>query len=170
MIHPYIWCIVYILYTQQYDIIIIALSSHFLKLRYKNRKENPIIVLYLPTYFTFLVPFISFFGFKLSSVQSLSRVCLFQRQWIAARQASLSITNSQSSFRLMSIEPVMPFSHLILWRPLLLLPPIPPSIRVFSNESTLSKRWTLFRSYQNINSGLLIFLSESFDDTEKKVT
>ena len=59
-----------------------------------------------------------------------------QSPWIAARQASLSITNSQSSLRLMSIESVMPSSHLILCRPLLLLPPIPPSIRVFSNEST----------------------------------
>ena len=74
---------------------------------------------------------------KLSSVQSLSRVRLFATPWIAARQASLSITNSRSSLRLTSIESVMPSSHLILCRPLLLLPPIPPSIRVFSNESTL---------------------------------
>ena len=65
------------------------------------------------------------------SVQSLSRVRLFATPWIAARQASLSITNSQSSLRLMSIESVMPSNHLILCRPLLLLPPIPPSIRVF---------------------------------------
>ena len=76
-----------------------------------------------------------------SSVQSLSRVQLFATPWIAARQASLSITNSQSSLRLMSIESVMPSSHLILGRPLLLLPSIPPSIRVFSNESTLRMRW-----------------------------
>ena len=61
--------------------------------------------------------------------------------WIAAHQVSLSITNSQSSLRLTSIESVMPSSHLILCRPLLLLPPIPPSIRVFSNESTLRRRW-----------------------------
>ena len=61
--------------------------------------------------------------------------------WIAARQASLSITNSRSSLRLTSIESVMPSSHLILCRPLLFLPPIPPSIRVFSNESTLHMRW-----------------------------
>ena len=72
-----------------------------------------------------------------SSVQSLSRVWLFATPWIAAHQASLSITNSQSSPRLTSIESVMPSSHLILCRPLLLLPPIPPSIRVFSRESTL---------------------------------
>ena len=76
-----------------------------------------------------------------SSVQSLSRVRLFMTPWIAARQASLSITNSQSSLRLTSIESVMPSSHLILCRPLLLLPSIPPSIRVFSNESTLCMRW-----------------------------
>ena len=69
------------------------------------------------------------------SVQLLSRVRLFATLWIAARQASLSITNSQSSPKLMSIESVMPSSHLILCRPLVLLPPIPPSIRVFSNES-----------------------------------
>ena len=72
----------------------------------------------------------------LSSVQLLSRVWLFATPWIAARQASLSITISQSSLRLTSIESVMPSSHLILGRPLLLLPPIPPNIRVFSNEST----------------------------------
>ena len=75
-----------------------------------------------------------------SSVQSLSHVWLFATPWIAAHQASLSITNSQSSPRLTSIESVMPSSHLILCRPLLLLPPIPPSIRVFSNESTLCMR------------------------------
>ena len=78
---------------------------------------------------------------QFSSVQSLSRVQLFATPWIAARQASLSITNSRSSLRLTSIESVMPSSHLILCRPLLLLPPIPPSIRVFSNESTLRMMW-----------------------------
>ena len=76
-----------------------------------------------------------------SSVQSLSHVRLFETPWIAARQASLSITNSRSSPRLTSIELVMPSSHLILRHPLLLLPPIPPSIRVFSSESTLHIRW-----------------------------
>ena len=74
-----------------------------------------------------------------SSVQSLSRVRLFATPWIAAHQASLSITNTWSSLRLMSIESVMPSSHLILGHPLLLLPLIPPSIRVFSNESTLCR-------------------------------
>ena len=76
-----------------------------------------------------------------SSVQSLSRVWLFVTPWISARQASLFITNSRSSLRLTSIESVMPSSHLILGCPLILLPPIPPSIRVFSNESTLRMRW-----------------------------
>ena len=75
-----------------------------------------------------------------SSVQSLSRVRLFVTPWIAACQASLSITISQSTLRLTSIESVMPSSHLILSRPLLLLPPIPPSIGVFSNESTWGGR------------------------------
>ena len=78
---------------------------------------------------------------KVSSVQSLSRVQLFATPWIAARQASLSITNSWSLPKPMSIESVMPSSHLILCHPLLFLPPIPPSIRVFSNESTLHMRW-----------------------------
>ena len=76
-----------------------------------------------------------------SSVQSLCCVRLLETPWIATGQASLSITNSRSSLRLTSIESVMPFSHLILGHPLLLLPPIPPSIKVFSNESTLRMRW-----------------------------
>ena len=78
---------------------------------------------------------------QFSSVQSLSRVRLFATPCIAAGQASLSITNSRSSPRLMSIESVMPSSHLILCHLLLLLLPIPPSIRVFSNESTLRMKW-----------------------------
>ena len=82
-----------------------------------------------------------------SSVQSISRVWLFVTSWIAAHQDSLSITNSWSSFKLTSIKSVMPSSHLILCRPLLLLPPIPPSIRVFSNESTLYMRWPKYWSF-----------------------
>ena len=81
------------------------------------------------------------FQHQIRSDQLLSRVWLFATPWIAARQASLSITNSRSSLRLTYIESAMPSSHLILCRPLLLLPPIPPSIRVFSNESTLRMRW-----------------------------
>ena len=83
----------------------------------------------------------------ISSVQSLSRIWLFATPWITARQASLSITNSQSSLKLMSIKSVMPSSHLILCRPLLLLPPIPPSIRVFSNESPFRMRWPKYWSF-----------------------
>ena len=78
---------------------------------------------------------------QFSSVQSLSHVWLFATPWIRAHQASLSITNSQSLPKPMSINLVMPSSHLILCHPLLLPPPIPPSIRVFSNESTLHMRW-----------------------------
>ena len=84
---------------------------------------------------------------QFSSVQLLSRVWLFATPWIAAHQASLSITNSRSSLRLTSIESVMPSSHLILGRPLLLLPSIPPSITVFFNESTLHIRGPKYWSF-----------------------
>ena len=84
---------------------------------------------------------------QFSSVQSLSHVLLFATPWIAARQASLSIINSRSSLRLMSIESVMQSSHLILCRALLLLPLILPSIRVLSNELTLHMRWTKYWSF-----------------------
>ena len=97
--------------------------------------QCPISMLYLKTDTIF------------SSVQLLSHVRLFATPWIAARQASLSITTSRSSLRLTSIESVMPSSHLILCRPLLLLPPVPPSIRVFSNESTLHMRWPKYWSF-----------------------
>ena len=81
-----------------------------------------------------------------SSVQSLRHVWLFATPWIAARQASLSITNSRSPLKLISIESVMPSSYLILCHPLLLLPPIPPIIRVFSSESALRMRWPKYWS------------------------
>ena len=84
---------------------------------------------------------------QFSSVQWLSRVRLFATPWITACQASLSITNSWSSLRLMSIKSVMPSSHLILCRSLLLLPRIPPSIRVFSSDSTLLMRWPKYWSF-----------------------
>ena len=84
---------------------------------------------------------------QFSSVESLSCVRLFVTPWTAARQASLSITNSQSPPKLMSIESVMPSSHLILCRPLLLLPSIFPSIRVFSSESALHIRWPKYWSF-----------------------
>ena len=101
--------------------------------------------------------------YEISSVQLLSRVWLFVTPWIAARQASLSITNSWSSLRLISIESVMSSSHLILCHPLLLLPLIPPSIRVFSNESTLCMRWPKYWSFSfrispsNEHPGLISF-------------
>ena len=85
--------------------------------------------------------------FPITSVQSLIHVRLFVTPWTAAHQASLSITNSRSSPKLMCIESVMPSSHLILCRPPFLLPPIPPSIRVFSNESTLCMRWPKYWSF-----------------------
>ena len=104
-----------------------------------------------------------------SSVQSLSRVQLFATPWIAAGQASLSITNSRSSLKLMSIEIVMPSSHLILCHPLLLLLPIPPSIRGFSNESTLQMRWPKYWSFSfriipsKDHPGLISFRVDWFD-------
>ena len=91
--------------------------------------------------------FLGFSFFQFSSVQSLSRVRLFATPWIAAHQASLSITNSRSSLKLMSIKSVMPSSYLILCCPLLLLLPISPSIRVFFSESTLRMRWPKYWSF-----------------------
>ena len=96
--------------------------------------------------------------------------------WTAARQASLSITNSRSSLKLTSIESVMPSSHLILCRPLLLLPPIPPSIRVFSSESTLHMRWPKYWSFSfsispsNEYPGLISFRMDWLDLLEVQGT
>ena len=104
-----------------------------------------------------------------SSVQWLNRVQLFATPWIAARQVSLSITNSWSLLKPMSIESVMPSSHLIFRRPLLFLPPIPPSIRVFSNESTLHIRWPKYWSFSfsispsNEHPGLTSFRMDWLD-------
>ena len=89
----------------------------------------------------------SYIYFEISSVQSLSSIWLFVTPWIAARQASLSITNSQSPPKPMSIESMMPSNLLILCHPLLLLPSILPSIRVFSNESALRIRWPKYWSF-----------------------
>ena len=86
-------------------------------------------------------------SYQSSSVQSLSHFRLFATPWITAHQASLSFTNSRSSLRLTSIESVMPSSHLILCHHLLLLPPIPPSITVFSTESNLHMRWPKYWSF-----------------------
>ena len=95
----------------------------------------------------FLMRFDGYYNCYLVQFSSLSRVRLLATPWTAACQASLSITNSQSSLRLTSIESVMPSRHRILSRPLLLLPPIPPSIRVFSNESTLRMWWPKYWSF-----------------------
>ena len=106
---------------------------------------------------------------SISSVQSLSHDRLFVTLWTAARQTSLSITNSQSLFKLMSIKSVMPSNSLVLCRPLLLLPSIFPSIRVFSNESALCIRWPKYWSFSfsistsNEYSGLISFRIDWFD-------
>ena len=106
---------------------------------------------------------------NLSSVQSLSHVWLFVTPWIIARQASLSMINSWSSLKLMSIKSVMPSNHLILCHPLLLLSSIPPSIKGFSNESTLHVRWPKYWSFSFIISpskehlGLISFRMDWLD-------
>ena len=107
--------------------------------------------------------------YVLSSVQSLSRVRLFAISWTAVHRASLSITNSRSLLKLMSIELVMLSNHLVLCHPLLLLPSIFPSIRVFSNKSTLHIRWPKYCSFSfnispsNEYSGLISFRIDWFD-------
>ena len=106
---------------------------------------------------------------QFSSVQSLSRVRLFATPWTAACQASLSITNSRSPPKPMSIESVMPSNHLMLCRPLLLLPPVAPSIRVLSNESTLHMNWPKYWSFSfsispsNEHPGLISFRMDWLD-------
>ena len=115
---------------------------------------------------------VSFFfwtSVQFSSVQFLRRVRLFATSWIAALQASLSITTSRSLLILMPVESVMPSSHLILCRPLLLLPPLPPSIRVFSKESTLRMSWPKYWSFSfsispsNEHLGLISFRMDWLD-------
>ena len=109
------------------------------------------------------------YSLQFSSVQSLSHVWLFATPWIAAHQASLSITISRSSLRFMSIASVMPSSHLILCRPLLLLPPIPPSIRFFSSELTLHMKCPKYWSFSfssspsNEHPGLIFFRMDWLD-------
>ena len=108
-------------------------------------------------------------GFQFSSVQSPSHVWLFATPWAAAHQASLSITSSRSLFKLMSIESVMPSNHLSLCRPLLLLPSIFPSFRVFSNESVLRLKWPKYWNFSfsispsNEYSGLISFRMDWLD-------
>ena len=111
---------------------------------------------------------------QFSSVQLLGRVRFFVTPWTAAQRASQSITNSQSLLKLMSIELVMPSNHLILCHPLLLLPPIPPSIRVFSNESVLHIRWPKYWSFSFSISpfyeylGLISFRMDGLDLLQAK--
>ena len=118
----------------------------------------------------------SFYDPMFSSVQSLSHVRFFATPWISVRQVSLSITTSWSLLRLMCIESVMPSSHLIICWPLLLLPSFPPSIRIFSNESTLHMRWTknwrfTFRiSPSNEHPGLISFRMDWLDFLGVQVT
>ena len=108
-------------------------------------------------------------GTSFSSVQSLSRVRLFATPWTAAHQASLSITNSRSLLKITSIKSVMPSNHLILCHPLLLLPSIFPSIRVFSNESVIRIRWPKYWSFSfsinpsNEHPGLISFRMDWLD-------
>ena len=137
--HVCLWRIHFDIWQNQYNIV-----------KFKNKikfKKNDTDRWFAPRFYNCSQtgPYVTLQG--LSSVQSLSRGRLFAAPWMAARQASLSNTNSRSSLRLMSVESVMPSSHLILCRPLLLLPPIPPSIRRFSNGSTLHMRWQKYWSF-----------------------
>ena len=122
------------------------------------------IYYFLTQYFLYCM-FVYFF----SSVQMLGSVQLFATPWTAAHQASLSITNTRRLCKLMSIESVMPFNHLILYCPLLLLPLIFPSIRVLSNKSVLHNRWPKYWSFSFSNSpsneysGLISFMIDWFD-------
>ena len=127
-------CVVCILYHKLLDYLCVSFSSLSIMLHWS-------VCLFFSNSILFGLLSVS------QSVQSLSRVRLCVTPWIAAHLASLSITNSRSSLRLMSIESVMPSSHLILCRPLLLLPPMPPSIRVFSNESTVRMWWPKYWSF-----------------------
>ena len=122
-----------------------------------------------PIFKGFMIHLLPIFVNLYSSVQLLSHVQLFETPWTTACQASLSITNSWSLLKLMSIESVMPSNHLILCHPLLFLPPIPPSIRVFSNESALPIRWPKYWSFSfnisptNEHPGLISFRMDWLD-------
>ena len=118
------------------------------------------ILIFIPNHFYFRVS-CQVIVYMFSSVQLLSCIRLFVTPWTVVRQASLSIINSQSLLKLMSIDLVMPSNHLILCRPLLLLPSIFPSIRVFSNESVLGIRWPKYWSF-SLSSDLLMNIQDWF--------
>ena len=153
-------------------------SSDSIKMKVGSQKIMKYLEKYkfIDTYFFLLIYLKSLTHAKYSIAQfssvkfsRSSRVRLFATSWITVCQASLSITNSQSSLKLMPIELVMPSSYLILCRPLLLLPSIPPSIRVFSNESTLHMRWPKYWSFSfsispsNEHPGLISFRMDWLD-------
>ena len=150
-------------------------SVHVQGMKVNSLVHSWCLTLLIPFLFPFfwkgrdILVFESQFLTQFSSVQSLSHVQLFATPWTTACQASLSITNSQSLLKLMFIESMMPSSHLILCRPLLLLPPIPSSIRVFSNESTLHMRWPKYWSFSfsvspsNEHPGLISFRMDWLD-------
>ena len=126
--------------------------------------------IYICTYiYIYTLPILLIYTHQFSSVQSLSHVWLFATPWITAHQAPCPITYSRSLLKLMSIESVMPSSHLILCRPLLLLPPIPPGIRVFSNELTLHMKWPKYWNFSfsispsNEHPGLISFRMDWLD-------
>ena len=126
------------------------------KYNFKQAEERKALVFFFYLFLYTLMP--------ISSVQLLSCVRLFATPWTTTLQALLSITNSLSLLKLMSIESVMPSSHLILCHPILLLPPIPPSIRGFSNESTLRMRWPKYCiSPSNEHPGLISFRMDWLD-------
>ena len=157
--------------TSSFSILCPALSGRHRRLLWFSLAHMPIIpkASSLTRLSSELRMHISSCVIRFSSVQSLSRVQLFVILWVTARQASLSFTNSRSLPKLMSVELVMPSSHLILCRPLSLLPLIPPSIRVFSNESTLRMRWPKYWSFSFSNSpsneysGLISFRMDWLD-------
>ena len=144
------------------QIMLIQISCGEVTLGFQNSHER-----YL--YKTLCVCMCIYMYIQFSSIQSLSHVWLFVTPWTAARQASLSITKSQSLLKLMSIELVTPSNYLILCRPLLLLPLIFPSIRVFSKESALCIRWPKYWSFSfshqpsNEHSGLISFRMDCLD-------
>ena len=134
-----------------------------------RKRQNPVSNLVPNREANWLIDWLIYWFIQFSSVQSLSHVQFFATPWTAACQASLFITNSRSLLKLMSIESVMPSSHLILGHPLLLLPSIFPSISVFSNESALRIRWPKYWSFSfsicpsNEHSGLISFRMDWLD-------